>query len=71
MTETYSKPRQQAEIAFSHTQSQFLARNHAVEGVDPVVQAREAKTTRLRGARMAKEAHNISKDSDGMITGGR
>lgn len=55
MTETYSKPRQQAEIAFGKTQSQFLSRDRAHEELDAVVVARDEKTQRLREARLAKE----------------
>jgi len=55
MTQNHSKSRQQAEIAFSHTQTQYFAKNHAVEELETIVQAREAKTLRLRDARKAKE----------------
>lgn len=55
MTENYSKPRQQAEIAFGKTQSQFFARERAFEELDTIVIAREEKTQRLREARLAKE----------------
>lgn len=55
MTQILSKSRQQAEIAFGHVQSQFFARNAAVEEHDALVQARDAKTLRLREARKAKE----------------
>jgi hypothetical protein len=55
MTESYSKPRQQAEIAFGKTQSQFFARERAFEELDSIVVAREEKTQRLREARLAKE----------------
>ena len=67
MTETQSKSRQQAEIAFGHTQSQFFARGHAVEEMDSIVQAREAKTQRLREARLAKEAQDIAAASSGLF----
>ncbi|CAN7728544.1 hypothetical protein [Neorhizobium sp. LjRoot104] len=52
---TYSKIRQQAEAAFDQVQSQFFARDHAVEELDYVAQEREAKTLRLREARLARE----------------
>lgn len=55
MTEKHSKPRQQAEIAFAQAQSEFLARGRAVVDTDPVTQAREDKTLRLKKARLAKE----------------
>jgi hypothetical protein len=60
MTETHSKSRQQAEVAFGQTQTEFFARGAAVEELDSIVQAREAKTLRLRQARMAKEAHDTA-----------
>jgi len=55
MTDTHSKSRQRAEIAFGNVQSQFLARSRAVEEIDQTVRAREEKTLRLREAREAKE----------------
>lgn len=56
MTQTYSKSRQQAEIAFGNAQSQFFARNEAVEEADFAEQALRDKTARLRAARLAREA---------------
>ncbi|MGV1755848.1 hypothetical protein ACQZ6F_09975 [Rhizobium sp. A22-96] len=56
MTQTYSKSRQQAEIAFGNAQSQFFARNQAVEEIDAAEQALREKTARLRAARLAREA---------------
>ncbi|MDO1580706.1 hypothetical protein [Rhizobium oryzicola] len=56
MTETYSKPRQQAELAFTRARSDFLARDRALEEVDAVALARDEKTRRLREARLAKES---------------
>jgi hypothetical protein len=67
MTQTHSKARQQAEIAFGHTQTQFFARGHAVEELDSIAQAREEKTLRLRDARLAKEAQDIATASAGLI----
>jgi hypothetical protein len=55
MTQAHSKSRQKAEIAFSNEQTQFFAKKNAVEELDSVVQARDAKTVRLREARLAKE----------------
>lgn len=55
MTETYSKSRQQAETAFGNLQSEFFAKNNAAEELESVAQARDAKTFRLREARLAKE----------------
>ncbi len=56
MSEHYSKSRQQAEIAFGKTQSQFFARGQAREELDAIAAARNEKTARLREARLAKEA---------------
>ncbi|MFD1327828.1 hypothetical protein [Mycoplana ramosa] len=56
MTQTHSKSRQQAEIAFSKAQSQFFARDRAVEEQEAIVRAREEKTLRLREARLTKES---------------
>ena len=56
MTEKHSKSRQQAEVAFSKTQSQFFARDRAVEEQEAIVRARQEKTLRLREARLAKES---------------
>lgn len=55
MTTTYSKSRQQAETAFGHLQTEFFAKNNAAEELESEAQAREAKTARLREARLAKE----------------
>lgn len=55
MTETYSKSRQQAETAFGNLQTQFFAKNNAAEELQSVAQARDAKTVRLREARLANE----------------
>lgn len=67
MTETHSKSRQQAEIAFGHTQSQFFARGHAVEEMESIGKTREEKTLRLREARLAKEAQIIATASTNLI----
>ncbi|MDW9400685.1 hypothetical protein GOC23_08975 [Sinorhizobium meliloti] len=55
MTETYSKSRQQAEIAFGKVQTQFFAKDKAVEEFESIARSREAKTLRLREARLAKD----------------
>jgi hypothetical protein len=55
MTQTHSKSRQQAEIAFGNARSQFFARNSAVDELDSIVRSREEKTLRLREARLAKQ----------------
>lgn len=55
MTQTFSKSRQKAEGAFDDLQSQFFARNNAVDELDFLTRSREEKTLRLREARLAKE----------------
>ena len=55
MKETYSKSRQQAEIAFGKEQTEFFARGQAVEVQESLNQARDEKTQRLREARKAME----------------
>ena len=60
MTPTYSKSREQAEIAFGHTQTQFFAKDRAVDELQSIIQAREAKTLRLREARLAKEQDDLA-----------
>jgi hypothetical protein len=67
MTQIHSKSRQQAEIAFGHTQTQFFAKDRAVEELDSIVHAREAKTLRLREARMAKESEAQTKAISALI----
>ena len=55
MMETYSKSRQQAEISFGRTQTEFFAKGQAADALDTIAQAREEKTQRLREARKARE----------------
>ena len=55
MTEKYSTSRQKAEIAFSHIQTPFFAKEEAREELDSLNRSREEKTLRLREARLAKE----------------
>ncbi|MGJ4860650.1 hypothetical protein AB4037_32065 [Labrys sp. KB_33_2] len=51
----YTKPRQQAEVAFGKTQSQFFARGRAFEELDSITVARDEKILRLREARLARQ----------------
>jgi hypothetical protein len=55
MTETPSKSRQTADIAFGKAKSQFDARERVFAELDSMVGARDEKTLRLREARLAKE----------------
>jgi hypothetical protein len=64
MTETYSKSRQRAEIAFGNVQTQFFAKNQAAEELESDAQSQQAKTLRLREARLAREqSHRMSATS--------
>lgn len=58
MTETYSKSRQRAGIAFGNVQTQFFAKNQAAEELESDAQSQQAKTLRLREARLAREHSN-------------
>ncbi|HWT58662.1 MAG TPA: hypothetical protein VN284_12510 [Rhizobium sp.] len=58
MTETFSKSRQRAEIAFGNVQSQFFAKNKAIEELESDVQSQQAKTLRLREARLSRERND-------------
>ncbi|UVC12358.1 hypothetical protein IHQ71_30560 (plasmid) [Rhizobium sp. TH2] len=55
MTQTHSRSRQQAEVAFGKTQTEFFARGQAMDALDSIALARDEKTVRLREARKAKE----------------
>ncbi|MEE4236443.1 MAG: hypothetical protein V2I51_06940 [Anderseniella sp.] len=67
MIQTHSRPRQQAESAFTKTQSQFLARTRAVEEHDMIVLARQQNTARLKEARLAKEADDRARTTAAFI----
>lgn len=56
LTENSTKTRDQAETAFSRTQTQFMARNRTISEIDAVAAERDAKTLRLRELRLEKEA---------------
>ncbi|WP_210104108.1 hypothetical protein [Neorhizobium galegae] len=55
MTQTYSKSRQRAEIAFGATQTQILAKADAVDEQTSLAKSREDKTARLRQARLERD----------------
>jgi hypothetical protein len=54
-----SKSREQAEIAFSKTQTEFLNRSRTISEIDEVASERDAKTARLRQLRLEKEANAV------------
>lgn len=64
----HSKSRQQAESAFTKVQSQFLARNRAIEELDTMVKAREDKTSRLKKARLEREADDRARATAALIS---
>ena len=59
-----SKIREQAEIAFSKTQTEFLARSRTISEIDEVAANRDAKTARLRELRLEKEANAVAELSE-------
>ncbi|KQY43668.1 hypothetical protein [Rhizobium sp. Root483D2] len=61
MTENSTKARDQAETAFSRTQTQFMARSRTISEIDAVAAERDAKTQRLRELRLEKEAAATAK----------
>ncbi|WP_426239521.1 hypothetical protein [Pararhizobium sp. DWP1-1-3] len=61
LTENSTKIRDQAESAFSRTQTQFMARTRTISEIDAVAAARDAKTLRLRELRLEKEAAATAK----------
>jgi hypothetical protein len=67
MTQTQSRSRQQAEIAFGKTQTEFFARGQAMNALDSISQARDEKTSRLREARKAKELTDRLSATSGLI----
>lgn len=56
MNEKHSKARQTAEKAFSKTRVETASRERAFQEVDTIDRARQMKTSRLREARLAREA---------------
>ena len=67
MTEKYSISRQKAEIAFSHIQTPFFAKDKAMDELESVTQSREAKTLRLREARLAKEQEDRASATSALL----
>lgn len=63
LTEKSTKARDQAETAFSRTQTQFMARTRTISEIDAVAAERDAKTQRLRELRLEKEAAASLKDA--------
>jgi hypothetical protein len=53
-----SNSRDKAEAAFGDLQSQFFSRGNASDEIDHVTKTRDEKTSRLREARLAKEAED-------------
>jgi hypothetical protein len=68
LSQTQSRSRPQAEYAANLAQAEFFAKDNAVEEQQFVTQAREAKTLRLRDARMAKELKARTAVLSGLIS---
>lgn len=60
MTENSNKTRDQAEYNFRKTQTQAMALNRITSEHDAAIEAREAKTARLREMRLQKEAEGVA-----------
>ena len=60
LTANSRKTRDQAESAFSKTQTQFLSLGRIISERDAVSEAREAKTARLRELRLDKQADDLA-----------
>jgi hypothetical protein len=60
LTANSRKTRDQAESAFSKTQTQFLSLGRILSEQDAISQAREAKTARLRELRLDKQADDLA-----------
>ncbi|SCB57692.1 hypothetical protein GA0061105_103149 [Rhizobium aethiopicum] len=67
MTQTFSKSRRRAELAFGKVQSQFFAKNKAVEERESDAESLQAKTLRLREARLAKERNDQASATSALI----
>lgn len=59
MTNELSKPRDVAEKAFTRSQGLFYGRGDAMEEMHAATAEREAKTARLREARLAKDRRDL------------
>ena len=64
----HSKSRLQAESAFTKVQAQLLARNRAIEDLDTIAGAREEKTSRLKNARLTKEADDRARATVALVS---
>jgi len=67
MTEKHSLSRQRAEIAFNAIQTPFFAKAEAVEELASISQSRDAKTQRLREARLAKEMEDSASATSALL----
>jgi hypothetical protein len=67
MTQHSGRSHLQAELAANFAQAEFFARDHAVQEEEFLTHAREAKTTRLRQARMEKELKRHDLTLSGLI----
>ena len=64
----HGKSRLQAEGASAKVQAQLLARNRAIEDLDTIAEAREEKTSRLKNARLTKEADDRARATVALVS---
>ncbi|WLS06138.1 hypothetical protein [Shinella oryzae] len=67
MTEKYSLSRQKAEIAFNAIQTQFFSKGEAAQELASINESRDAKTKRLREARLAKKLEDSAVATSALI----
>jgi hypothetical protein len=68
MTQEQSRLYRRAELVSNLAQAQFFAKDHAAQEEEFLTQTREAKTLRLRNARMAKELRGRTLAISGLIS---
>ncbi len=64
----HSNSRQQAESTFTKVQSQLMARNRVIEERDTMAKDREDKTSRLKNARLAREADDRTRATAALVS---
>jgi hypothetical protein len=67
MTQHGSVSYRRAQLVANLAQAQFFAKDHAAQEEEFLTQAREAKTQRLREARLAKELNGRTRAINGLI----
>mgnify|MGYP001567524346 CR=1 FL=1 len=67
MTQNYSISRQKAETAFSNIQTPFFTKGEGMLELESAAQSRDAKTLRLREARLAKELEDRTSATSALL----